>query len=196
MRVKSITVFLVLMLIACGAYAQTKLSDFPIGTTTMAYKIATNKLTTPQTLALTVTGLADGRYRIKMTTEATGTPDELGTFGFLFGAARVESGMGNVGFGPISALLPHLDDLTVGEDYVLPGGGSFHVVADQEIAGVPCLSGVYTDPDHPDTRTTLAFSRSTPVFVSPLIKVEEKHSGKWVTTFLLKLTFYSVTQAK
>lgn len=196
MRIKSIIVFLGLMLIVCGAYAQSTLTNFPVGTTTMAYQIITDRLTAPQMLTLTVTGLTGGRYRIKMTTEATGTPDELGAFGFLFGATSMTSGMGNVNFGPISALLPHLDDLTVGEDYVLSGGGIFHVVADQEVAGIPCLSGVYTDPDHPDTRTTLALSLSKPVFVSPLIKVEEKHSGEWSTTFLLELTAYSFTSTE
>ncbi len=193
MRMRSLVFLLILAVVAYGAYAQTKLTDFPAGTTTMAYRITTDKLTTPQTLTLTVTGLPEGRYQIKMTTEATGTPDELGVFGFLFGATSVASGMANVDFGPISALLAHRSDLTPNEDYILPGGGTFHAGSKVTIAGISCLSGVYIDPTNPDTRTALAFSLVKPVFVSPLIKVEEKQSGKWVTTFLLELTAYSFT---
>ena len=189
--------FLIVMLvIAGGTYAQTALTDFPVGTTTMAYRITTDKLTTPQTLILEVTGLGNGRYHLKMITEATGTPDELGVFGFLFGATSVSSGMANVDFGPISALLAHRADLTAGEDYILPGGGTFHAGKDENIGGIPCLSGVYTDPAHPNTHTTLAFSLQKPVFVSPLIKVEEKHADTWLTTFLLELTAYTFTPAK
>ena len=190
-------IFLVVtLLIVGGACAQTALTDFPAGTTTMAYRITTDKLTTPQTLILEVTGLGNDRYHIKMTTEATGTPDELGVFGFLFGATSVASGMANVDFGPISALLAHRADLTAGEDYILPGGGTFHAEKDENIGGIPCLSGVYTDPAHPNTRTTLAFSLQKPVFVSPLIKVEEKRAGDWITTFILELTAYTFTPAE
>lgn len=177
-----------------AAYGQNELSDFPVGTTEMTYRITTADLPDPQTLELTVTGLPDGRYRVRMTAESTGTPDQLSLFGFMFGMTTVRSGGTDIDFGPISALLSHRDVLAVGEDYVLPGGGSFHATAEQDIAGIPCLIGTYTDPDHPNTRTTLAFSREKPVFIAPLIKVEERHGSGWEVTFLLELTSYSVTE--
>lgn len=191
LRTVSVILFIITVFTCLHLYGQNDLSDFPVGTTDMTYRIQTDELTDPQTLALTVTGLSDGRYRIRMTAESTGTPDQLNLFGFLFGMTTVRSGGTDIDFGPISALLAHRTDLTVGEDYILPGGGTFHAEKNEDISGITCLIGTYTDPDHPDTRTTLAFSLEKPVFISPLIKVEEKKGGKWATTFLLELTSYS-----
>ncbi len=172
-------------------YGQNDLSDFPLGTTEMSYRIQTEELPEPQTLDLIVTGLSDGRYRVRMTAESVGTPDQLSLFGFLFGMTTVRSGGTDIDFGPISALLSHRTDLAAGEDYILPGGGTFHAEKEEQIAGISCLIGSYTDPDHPNTRTTLAFSLKMPVFISPLIKVEEEKGEKWTTTFLLELTSYA-----
>jgi len=195
MRLHSVIPALLLTFVFIGfsLYGQTELSDFPLGTTTMSYKIQTDELTDPQLLTLTVTGLPDGRYRIRMTAESTGTPDQLSLFGFLFGMTTVRSGGTNIDFTPIAALLSHREALSAGEDYILPGGGTFHAEKNTDIAGIPCLVGAYTDPDHPNTRITLAFSLEKPVFISPLIKVEEKRAGDWASTFVLQLTAYSFT---
>ncbi len=190
-RIVAVILFAITVFVCFSLYGQNDLSDFPVGTTEMAYRIQTDELTDPQTLTLTVTGLPDGRYRIRMTAESTGTPDQLSLFGFLFGMTTVRSGGTDIDFGPISALLSHRTDLAAGEDYILPGGGTFHAEKSEDIAGIPCLIGTYIDPDHPDTRTTLAFSLEKPVFISPIIKVEEKKGGEWTTTFLLELTSYT-----
>ncbi len=193
MRFKIAALILLMIMAFAGfsLYGQNDLSDFPVGTTDMSYRIQTEELPEPQTLDLIVTGLSDGRYRVRMIAESIGTPDQMSLFGFLFGMTTVRSGGTDINFGPISALLSHRTDLAAGEDYILPGGGTFHAEKEEKIAGIPCLLGTYTDPDHPDTMTTLAFSLEKPVFISPLIKVEEKKEGKWTTTFLLELTSYT-----
>jgi len=61
------------------------------------------------------------------------------------------------------------------------------------VAGVWCLQGVLVDPDNPETRTTVAFALSNPVYISPLIRVEELRSGQWVEVFSLELVEYTVT---
>ena len=190
-KIAALISLIIMVFVGFSLYGQNELSDFPVGTTDMSYQIRTEQLPEPQTLDLTVTGLADGRYRVRMTAESVGTPDQLSLFGFLFGMTSVRSGGTDIDFGPISALLSHRTDLAAGEDYILPGGGTFHAEKEEKIAGIPCLIGSYTDPDHPNTRTTLAFSLKKPVFISPLIKVEENRDGKWTTTFLLELTSYT-----
>ena len=173
------------------AMAQSELAEFPVGTTEMSYRIVSEGLTEPQLLTLTITGLPDGRYRVRLTTEATGTPDQLGLFGFLLGTTSVQAGMGDVDFSALAALLPHRQDLALGEDYILPDGGTFHAEERKAIAGVECLLGTYTTPQHPGTRIILAFSLNQPVLIAPLIRVERRAGSDWKTSFELELTGYS-----
>jgi hypothetical protein len=183
--------------LACGllmvlpALAQSDLSQFPLGTTEMGYRITSDKLTEPEILSITVTGLPDGRYRVRMTTEATGTPGELGLFGFLLGMTTVRSGIADIDLSPLAALFPHRGDLVPGEDYILPGQGTFHASEIRPIAGVPCLVGTYTDPDHPHTRTTIAFSLEKPLLISPLIRVERIKGEDREVILSLELISYS-----
>ncbi len=183
--------FLLTAIWASLALAQSDLSEFPLGTTEMGYRITSDKLPEPQTLTLTVTGLPDGRYRVRMTTEATGTPEQLGLFGLLLGMTSLKSGIADVDLSPLAALFPHRDDLVPGEDYILPGRGTFHASEVRSIAGIPCLVGTYTDPDHPHTRTTIAFSLRMPLLVSPLIRVERIEGGERKVILSLELVSYS-----
>lgn len=185
-----------LAVVAIGgvAAAQADLDAFPIGTTKMVYNIWTEDVAAPQPLELTVTAHAGGTFTVRMVTEGTGTKDELEAFGFIFGATHVSSGSGeNVSYSSLQALMDQRNRLQEGQEYLLPGGGSFANITGATIAGVWCLQGVLVDPDNSDTRTTVAFALSHPAYISPLIRVEEQRSGQWVLVFSLELVEYTVS---
>ncbi len=173
------------------AAAQADLAAFPLGTTTMVYNVSSEGISEPQILELVVTVHGDDRYTVRMTTEATGSEEELAAgFGFIFGAASVSSGTGrDVNYSSIQALIDQRDRLQEGEDYALPGG-DFVDVKRVEIAGLDCLEGTIIDPDKPGSRTIIAFSLTAPVYISPRIRVEELREEEWVETFLMELVEY------
>jgi hypothetical protein len=195
-RIISLMVGLMVLSIGFGAVSQADLDVFPIGTTKMVYRITSEDITEPQILELVVTAHEDGRYTVRMVTEQTGNKDELETgFGFIFGAARVSSGAGHdVSYTSLEALMDQRDRLQEGQDYLLPGGGLFTEIVGVTVAGVWCLEGSFVDPDEPDTRMTVAFALSHPVYISPRIRAEELRGGVWVETFVLELVEYTVTE--
>jgi hypothetical protein len=177
-----------------AAFAQADLDAFPVGATKMVYNIWTEDVAQPQPLELTVTAHAGGTYTVRMVTEGTGTKDELEAFGFIFGATRVSSGSGSdISYSSLQALMDQRSRLQEGQEYLLPGGGSFVSITGVTVAGVWCLQGVLVDPDNPDTRTTVAFALSQPAYISPLIRVEELRSGQWTLVFSLELVEYTVS---
>lgn len=178
--------------------AQAGLDVFPVGETTMSYNMTAEDMTEPQTLALTVMVHGDDRYTIRMLTEQTGTEDELGTgFGFIFGAAQVSSGGGHdADFSSLDALMDQRNRLQEGQDYLLPGGGSFENIEGVTIAGVFCLQGTLLDEDDENERMTIAFALSHPVYISPLIVAEELRDGAWVETFRLELLEYTFVESE
>ena len=182
-----------LLLIGFAAAAQSDLDVFPAGTTTMAYRITSEDMSQPQTLELSVAVHGDGTYTVRMVTEQTGSEDELATgFGFIFVAASVSSGGGHdVSYSSLQALMDQRSRLQEGQDYLLPGGGSFVDITGVTIAGVWCLEGTLVDTTDPTTRVTVAFALSQPVYISPRIRVEEQRGGQWVETFLLELVDYT-----
>jgi len=178
------------------AFAQNDLEAFPLGTTKMVYHVAAEDMSEPQILELVVTAHEDGRYTVRMLTEQTGDEDELATgFGFIFGATRVSSGGGHdVSYTSLEALMDQRNRLQEGQDYLLPSGGMFTNIVGVTIADVWCLEGTLGDPDEPDTRMTIAFALTHPVYISPLIRAEELRDGEWVETFALELIEYTVTE--
>jgi hypothetical protein len=179
--------------VAGAAFAQTDLSVFPKGTTKMVYKMRTEDMTQPMPLELSVTVHGDGTYTVRMVTEGTGTEDELGSFGFIGGMTSVSSSGHDVSYTSLQALMDQRSRLQEGQEYLLPGGGSFTSIAGVTIAGVWCLQGTLVDPDDTDVRTTVAFALSKAVYISPLIRVEELRDGQWVEVFSLELVEYTVT---
>jgi hypothetical protein len=160
----------------------------------MVYNIRTEDMGQAQALELTVVSQGGGLYTVRMSTEATGTKDQLEAFGFIFGATHVSSGSGqDVSYSSLQALMDQRSRLQEGQEYLLPGGGSFTNIMGVTVAGVWCLQGALVDPDESDTRTTVAFALSHPVYISPLIRVEELRSGQWVEVFSLELVEYTVT---
>jgi hypothetical protein len=185
---------LVLAVAVSSAFAQADLDTFPIGTTKMVYNIRTEDMGQAQALELSVTAFAGGTFTVRMVTEGTGTKDEMEAFGFIFGATHVSSGSGqNVSYSSLQALMDQRSRLQEGQAYLLPGGGSFTSIVGVTLAGVWCLQGSLVDPDAPDTRTTVAFALSHPVYISPLIRVEELRTGQWVEVFSLELVEYTVS---
>ena len=185
---------LVVAVAVSSAFAQADLDTFPIGTTRMVYNIRTEDMGQAQALELSVTAFAGGTFTVRMGTEGTGTKDEMEAFGFIFGATHVSSGSGqNVSYSSLQALMDQRSRLQEGQAYLLPGGGSFTNIVGATLAGVWCLQGSLIDPDAPDTRTTVAFALSHPVYISPLIRVEELRSGQWVEVFSLELVEYTVS---
>ncbi|MDD5646272.1 MAG: hypothetical protein PHW86_03800 [Candidatus Bipolaricaulis sp.] len=183
-----------LLAVGLTAVAQADLDIFPIGTTKMVYQMRSEDMSRPMPLEFTVIAHADGTYTIRMVTEGTGTEDELGSFGFIFGATSVSAGTGqNVSYTSLQALMDQRSRLQEGQEYLLPGGGSFTSISGVTIAGVWCLQGTLVDPDDADVRTTVAFALSHPVYISPLIRVEELRNGQWVETFSLELVEYTVS---
>ncbi|MEW5825727.1 MAG: hypothetical protein AB1778_02765 [Candidatus Bipolaricaulota bacterium] len=195
MKKISVLVGLIVVLgLAAAALGQADLNAFPTGVTRMVYSIRTEDVEQPQPLELTVTAHGDGTYTVRMVTEGTGTEDELEAFGFIFGATRVSSGSGDdVSYSSLQALMDQRSRLQEGQEYLLPGGGSFVEITGVTVAGVWSLQGVLIDPDSPETRTTVAFALSHPVYISPLIRVEEERDGQWVPVFSLELVEYTVS---
>ncbi|HHR85145.1 MAG TPA: hypothetical protein ENL23_02215 [Candidatus Acetothermia bacterium] len=193
-RIISLIMILGLVVIGVATYAQSNLDAFPVGTTQMVYQITTEKMDTPQSLGFTIVSRGNDDYTVSMNIEATGTADQLRGFGFLFTGAQMSyAGGENVSYSPLQALMEQRSHLQAGNDYILPGGGSFEDITSLEIAGVQCLQGQFIDPSNADTRTTMAFSISDPVYMFPLVHVEELRDGQWVTTLKMELTTYSFT---
>jgi len=182
-----------LLFAGIGAVAQSDITVFPLGTTTMIYNVSSEDTSEPQILELVVTSHGDDRYTVRMVTEQTGNEDELATgFGFMFGAASVSSGGGHdADMSSLTALMDQRDRLQEGQDYLLPGGGLFKSIVGVTIADVWCLQGSYIDEDDENVRMTVAFALTNPVYISPLIRAEELRDGEWVETFSLELVEYT-----
>ncbi|MCK5827789.1 hypothetical protein KAH43_04610, partial [Candidatus Bipolaricaulota bacterium] len=165
-RVIGILAGLGLLLTGIGAFAQSELDVFPLGTTTMRYTVTSEDTSEPQILELAVTSYGDDRYTVRMVTEQTGDEDELATgFGFIFGAANVSSGGGHdADMSSLTALMDQRERLEEGQDYLLPGGGLFENIEGVTIAGVWCLQGTYNDVDDENVRMTVAFALTNPVY--------------------------------
>ncbi|MFC2105721.1 hypothetical protein ACFLS0_03110 [Candidatus Bipolaricaulota bacterium] len=187
-----------MMLAGVGAVAQSDLDIFPLGTTTMIYNVISEDVSEKQILELVVTSYGDDRYTVRMVTEQTGNEDELATgFGFMFGAASVSSGGGHdADYSSLTALMDQRDRLQEGQDYLLPGGGSFENIVGVTIAGIWCLQGSFIDTDDENVRMTVAFALTNPVYISPLIRAEELRDGEWVETFALELVEYTVVEGE
>jgi hypothetical protein len=185
-----------IMLAGLAAFAQSSLDVFPVGTTTMRYTVTSEDISEPQTLELSVASLGDDQYTIRMSTEQTGTEDELATgFGFIFGGASVSSGGGHdVSYSSLQTLMDQRSRLKEGQDYLLPGGGTFENIEGVTIAGVWCLQGTYVNTDDTSSRMIVAFALSDPVYISPRIVAEELRDGEWVETFRLELVDYAFTE--
>lgn len=197
-RIVRLMVGLMVLSVGLGivGFAQSDLDAFPLGTTKMVYNVTSEDMTEPQILELVVTAHEDGRYTVRMMTEQTGDEDELATgFGFMFGAATVSSGAGHdVSYTSLQALMDQRSRLQEGQDYLLPAGGMFTNIIGVTIADVWCLEGTFSDPDEPETRMTVAFALTNPVYISPRIRAEEFRDGEWVETFALELVEYTVTE--
>jgi hypothetical protein len=197
-RIVRLMVGLMVLSVGLGivGFAQSDLDAFPLGTTKMVYNVTSEDMTEPQILELVVTAHDDGRYTVRMMTEQTGDEDELATgFGFMFGAATVSSGGGHdVSYTSLQALMDQRSRLQEGQDYLLPAGGMFTNIIGVTIADVWCLEGTFSDPDEPETRMTVAFALTNPVYISPRIRAEELRDGEWVETFALELVEYTVTE--
>ena len=193
-RIVDVIIIMGLVGFGVAAYAQSDLDTFPIGTTEMVYRIATEEMDSPQSLGFTLVSRGNDDYTIFMNMEASGTADQLAGFGFLFAGAQMSYGGGeSVSYSPLQALMEQRSHLQAGNDYILPGGGSFKDITLVEIAGVQCLQGSFIDPSDTDTGMTMAFSISDPVYMFPLVHVEELRDGQWVTTLRMELTTYSST---
>ncbi len=193
-RIAGLLCVAMVLAVAGSAFAQADLDVFPIGTTKMVYNIRTEDMGQAQALELSVIAHGDGTFTVRMVTEGTGTKDELEAFGFIFGATHVSSGTGqDVSYSSLQALMDQRSRLQEGQEYLLPGGGSFTGITGATVAGVWCLQGALVDPNEPDTRTTVAFALSNPVYISPLIRVEELRSGQWIEVFSLELVEYTVS---
>jgi len=174
------------------AFSQAKLEAFPVGTTTMVFTVTTEDLSAPQTLELQVVVHPNSTYTVRMRAEATGTGDQLSGFGFLFGAAGLAYGGGeDVSLSALQVLVDQRSRLQEGDEYLLPGGGTFTDVALVDIAGVRCVEGSYVDPKNRDTRMTVAFGISKPVYTVPRVRVERLRGGTWQTVFLMELVAYT-----
>jgi len=90
---------------AGSAFAQADLSVFPAGTTKMVYNIRTEDLSRAMPLELTVVSHGDGTYTVRMVTEATGTEDEVGSFGFIGGMTSVSASGHDVSYSSLQALM-------------------------------------------------------------------------------------------
>jgi hypothetical protein len=174
--------------------AQSDLNSFPIGNTKMEYQITTEEMQNPQWLRLSIISRGDDDYTMSMNIEATGTADQLAGFGFLFTGAQMSyAGGESVTYSPLQALIEQRSHLSLNNDYILPGGGEFKDISNTEIAGVSCLQGVFVNPSEPNIKTTIAFGISEPMYMFPLVQVEELRDGTWITSLKMELIEYTFT---
>ncbi len=178
--------------LTAAAFSQNALTEFPVGTTRMVYEVISEDVA-PQTIVLTVIGKEDGRYKVSMLTEAVGFPEELAEFGFLFGAASLQGAGRDLNYAALGALIDRRDRLEEGQEFLLPGGGTFTDIMRVTIAGISSIQGVFLDQNRPDSRMIMAFALTNPVFISPLIRTEEKRDGIWVIVFSIELVKYTFT---
>lgn len=192
MKIKRVlmAVIPIALVFAVCLHGHDELRDFPVGRTHMVYELRSAEKAEAQYQIITVTGLADGRYRLLLTIEAVGAADELSLAHLMAGMWMGYAGGAAMG---IDALIARREHLVVGNEYRLPGGVRFTVVAVVEIAGVRALQGILTDPDSPDTRTILAFAMDDPVLLLPLIRVERKEDGVWRVIHSIELIEYTFT---
>jgi len=156
------------------------------------FTVTTEDLSDPQTLELQVVVHPNHTYTVRMRTEATGTAAQLSGFGFLFGAAGLAYGAGeDVSLSALQVLADQRSRLQEGGEYLLPGGGTFTNVVLVDIAGVRSVEGSYVDPRNRDTRMTVAFGISKPVYTAPRVRVERLRGGAWETVFLMELVSYT-----
>ncbi len=182
---------------AWSGFAQADLGAFPIGTTTMHYGVTAEDMTEPQVLELVVIARDNEQFTVKMYTESTGTEDQLSGFGFIFGATSVAyGGEHDLSYSSLQALIDQRSRLQEGQEYLLPGGASFTDITGTTIAGVWALEGRFVDPDEEDTRMTVAFGLSHPVFISPRVVAEELRAGEWVEVFRLELVEYTFAEGE
>lgn len=195
---KVIGLFL-LCIVAIGSvlFAQADLDSFPIGRTEMVYNIFTEEMDEPQLMKLLVVAREDGPFTVRMSTEATGTKEQLSGFGFLFGATSIASGGGyDISYPSLQALIEQRSRLQEGKEYILPSGGIFTDISRVTIAGVQCLEGSFVNPDNENMRMTTALALSHPVYISPRIRIEERHDGDWAETFVMELVEYTVIEGE
>ncbi len=188
--------FVLLGVIGFGvlSFAQADLNAFPTGSTKMVYEIVTEGMNDPQTLELVVVSHENERYTLSMCTRSSGTKNQLASFGFVFSAMGIAyGGGGDAGYSSLQPLIDQRSRLQEGEEYILPGGGSFTSIIKLAIAGVQCLEGSFIDPDEEDRRMTVAFALSHPVYNPPRIRIEELHGGEWMEVFRMELIEYTFT---
>ncbi len=196
-RIMGLVLGIGVLTLSLGALAQADLDAFPIGTTTMVYNVTAEDMSEPQVLELDVIARESGEYTVKMYTESTGTEDQLSGFGFIFGATSVAyGGEHDVNYSSLQALINQRSRLQEGQEYLLPGGTEFTDIVGVTIAGVFALEGMFIDPDQEDTRMTVAFGLSQPVFISPRVVSEELRDGEWVEVFRLELVEYTFTEGE
>jgi len=167
------------------ALAQSTLTDFPLGITSMTWTTRGTGSAPPQELTLRVEGKPDNLYRIELLVAAEGTATDLGTLGFLGSALFVQASGAMIDLSALQVLIRRRDTLKVGEQYALPGG-TFHAQAQTDISGVACLVGEYQAVDRPNTVTEIGFALTDPVYFLPLMRVWD--GGK--VTFEMVLTAY------
>ncbi len=196
-RGTSLIIILAIIVTNIMVLAQSDLDDFPLGNTRMEYQITTKEMESPQWLKLSIISRGDDDYTISMNIEATGTASQLAGFGFLFTGAQMSyAGGESVTYSPLQALIQQRSHLSPDNDYILPGGGEFKDISNTEIAGVQCLQGVFVDPSEQNARITIAFGISEPMYMFPLVQVEELRDGNWVTSLKMELMEYSFTPAE
>ena len=129
-----------------------------------------------------------------MFVEASGSKSQLSTFGFFFGGASLLYGSeGNVGSSSLQTVMGQRSRLEEGQEYLLPGGGTFGDIVSVEIAGVRCLQGSFTDPAEEDTRIRVAFGLSHPVYMFPRMIIEQLCDEEWTETLKMELSQYTFT---
>lgn len=188
-RVLMAVITSVLVFAVC-LYGHDELRDFPVGRTHMVYQLRSVEEAEAQFQIITVTGLADGSYRLRLTLEAVGSADELSLAYLMAGTWVGYVGGAMMG---LDALIARRQHLTVGEEYRLPGGVRFAITAMVEIAGIRALQGVFTDPASPGMRTIIALAMDDPVLLLPLVRVEQEEEGGWLVIYSIELTEYTFT---
>ncbi len=181
----------ILLTTTMSCWGEAELGEFPLGRTTMVYRIVSEGIAEPQYKRILIIGLEDGRFQLIITQEAIGTPEELEFFGVLGGMMMLHAGGRGVDFTPLGFLMDRRELLVVGEEFLLIGGGRFIVNKYIEIAGIETIQGIFIDPRRPDERIIVAFSRQAPVLLFPLLRVEELINDEWVPLLAVELIEYT-----
>jgi hypothetical protein len=179
-----VSISLLVTALGLGLWALAQSGDYfqnyPGGFTEAIYQITTEQLEDPIELSWQVEPASDDKLTVTTSSVVTARREEL-ELGVINGVAQAQLIIQGEA---VRALLENRGLLAPHTTFILPGGARFTAAARENIAGVPVLCGLLTEPDKPHQRTLLAITQNLAVPFPPFIQLEEERPGGQITSSL------------